>query len=555
MKLSFRLSIAKEKLIDICLLLAISIAFFGFSLYQINLPGLYGDEVDKLVPTVSLLTGEPYMGSGWYKTVFSYRVLLAFADYIGPVLSYLPVPFVILFGYTPLALRLTSLLCAWLTLIFAYYGAKQWCGASVARFGIALAAVNPAFVFTQRMGYYSYGPVTLFTSISFYFLARYISKKGVRNLWISAIFAGVAVETALQAVFVLIPMALLALLFLKETRLRPREIIIALSLFMVISLPVLLVGIKSGSMFQRIGWSGNSPGSFTISGFWDTLSLEARWFTGMLGGLDSVQKVCIGKNIRSIWMYYVFWLSVSVLLFFSMVARDKIDFIKRDSAPLLITLCGLFFTGFLLTGRITYQLIVLWPFAMLTIGTGFAQIYNRFNLIRPITVSLTCLLAISQASVLVQAHQLLFQDGGRGLTSSQIYSLAKYLEERPELHPVAMDWGFQNQIYYLTKGIVLPDCIHGWWPKGGSPPDEFTKAVSQRLVNSNNVFIFFAPGKGKFDRYPQVERIAENSKIVLHLKKIFYERDRTVAYRLYVADYSRIDCKEKVEADASQQKK
>lgn len=168
MKLPFRLFISKEQLIDIYFLMAVSVAFLGFSLYQINLPGLYGDEVDKLHPTVSLLTDQPFIGVGWYETVFSYRVLLAFADYIGPVLSYLPIPFVLIFDYTPLALRLTSIICAWLTLIFAYYGAKQWCGASVARFGIVLAAVNPAFVFTQRMGYYSYGPVTLFTSISFF---------------------------------------------------------------------------------------------------------------------------------------------------------------------------------------------------------------------------------------------------------------------------------------------------------------------------------------------------------------------------------------------------
>jgi hypothetical protein len=544
MKLSFRRSISKEQLIDICFLLAVSVAFLGFSLYQIDLPGLYGDEVDKLQPTVSLLTGQPFIHTGWHETMFGYRVLLAFTNRIGPVLSYLPMPFILLFDYTPLALRLTSVVCAWLTLIFAYYGAKTWCGASVTRFGIALAAVNPTFVFTQRMGYYSYGPVTLFTSISFFFLARYISDRGARNLWISAAFAGIAVETALQAVFVLIPMALLAMFFLKTIRPRPREIIIALSIFMVISLPVLLVGMKTGDMFERIGWSGTSYGSLSISGFLDTLSEEARRFTGMLGGLDSIQVDSIGKVVRSIWMKYVFWLTIPALLFFFMFARDKIDFIRRDAATLLITLGGLFFTGFLLHNDVTYQLIVLWPFAMLATGLGLAHVYQHFRRLRLIAVALACLLVISEGSMLVQAHQLLSQNGGRILTSSQIYSLAKYFEERPNLRPVAMDWGLQNQIYYLTKGKILPNSIHGWWSKDGSPPDAFTKAVSQKLENPNNVFIFFAQGKGVFDRYPHVERIAKNSNRPLYLKKVFYECDGSVAYRLYMADYSRIDRKE-----------
>jgi hypothetical protein len=556
MKLPFRLSISKEQLIDICFLLAVSVAFLGFSLYQIDLPGLYGDELDKLHPTVSLLTGQTILPlGGWHVTIFNYRVLLTFNDRIGPVLSYLPMPFILLFDYTPLALRLTSVICAWLTLIFAYYGAKLWCGASVARFGIALTAVNPVFVFTQRMGYYSYGPVTLFITISFFFLARYISNKGARNLWFSAAFAGIAVETALQAVFVLIPMALLAMLFLKETRPRPREIVIALFIFMVISLPILLMGMKTGAMFERIGWSGNSPGSFTISGFLDTLSYEVRCFTGMLGGLDGVQVMSIGKDIKSLWMHYVFWLSVPALLFFFMFARDKVDFIRRDVTTLLITLCGLFFTGFLLTDRITYQLIVLWPFAILAIGSGLAYVYQRFRMFRPITVALVCLLVISQASVLVQAHQLLAQNGGRVFTSPQIYSLAKYLEERPSLHPVAMDWGLQNQIYYLTRGEILPDAIHGWWPKDGFPPDKFNEAVSQMLENPNNIFIFFAQGEGVFDRYPQVEKIAKNSNITLHLKKVFYERDGSIVYRLYMADFSRIDRKEEVVANLSWQRK
>jgi hypothetical protein len=544
MKPPFRFSIGKEQVIDICFLLAVSVVFLGFSLYQIDLPGLYGDEVDKLQPTVSLLTGQPFIHTGWHETMFGYRVLLAFTNRIGPVLSYLPMPFILLFDYTPLALRLTSLLCAWLALIFAYYGAKRWCGVSVARFGIALTAVNPTFVFTQRMGYYSYGPVALFTSISFFFLARYTTHRGVRNLWFSAAFAGGAVMTALQAVFVLIPMALLAMLFLKTMRPRPREIIIALSIFMVISLPVLLVGVKTGAMFERLGWSGNSSGSLTISGFLDTLSEETGHFTGMLGGLDSIQVESIVKDVRSIWMKYVFWLTIPALLFFFMFARDKIDFIRRDAATLLITLCGLLFTGFLLNSCVTYQLIVLWPFAMLATGSGLAYIYQRFSLFRPIAVALACLLVISEGSVLVQAHQLLSQNGGRVLTSSQIYSLAKYFEERPSLRPVAMDWGLQNQIYYLTKGKILPDSIHGWWPKDGSPPDAFTKAVSQKLENPNNVFIFFAQGEGVFDRYPHAERIAKNSNRPLYLKKVFYERDGSVAYRLYMADYSRIDRKD-----------
>jgi hypothetical protein len=118
------------------------------------------------------------------------------------------------------------------------------------------------------------------------------------------------------------PMTLFAMLFLKEIRPRPRAIIIALSIFMV-NKPVDPAGWYEDGLHVRQDrlWSGNSPGSLTISGFLDTLSEEARYFTEMLGGIDGVQLVSIGKDIRSIWMQYVFWLSIPAPLLCFMFAR------------------------------------------------------------------------------------------------------------------------------------------------------------------------------------------------------------------------------------------
>lgn len=531
-KSSDQLSFLREQYIDIAVLLGVSIAFLGLCLYQIDLPGLYGDEVDKLAPTVSLLTGQPFLGVGWYKTFFGFRILLSFTDRIGPVLSYLPVPFILLFGYTSFALRLSSIVCGWLTLVFAYFGAKMWFGPKVARYGIAITAVSPAFVFLQRMGYYNYGPVTLFASLTFFFLARYISKRNSYDLWASAAFAGVGINTALQAIFVLIPIFLIGLLFWNTIRPRLREILIALIIFLIVGSPIIGMTLKSGSAFKRIGWSGSNSGSLTLRGFVDTLSEEIHHFKGMLGGLDGVQVQSIGKDIRNLWMNYAFVLSILAIAFFFVFSRDKKDFIRRNAALVLITLFGLFITGFIVAGRATYQLIVLWPFAVLVIGAGLAQMHQFLGRFRVIAIVLACALVITQAGVTIRAHQLLSQVRGRIFTSSQIYQLANYISQRPELRPIAMDWGLLNQIYYLTEGKVLPEAIHGWWPKDGIPPGDFKTAVLNRLEKENNVFIFFGPGNG-FDRYFHFLQLAKLSNKNVYSEKIFYESDGSIAYRLY----------------------
>jgi hypothetical protein len=535
MRGAVRTSVSRARVVDVFFLLAVSLVFLGFALYQIDLPGLYGDELDKLVPTVALLNGHPFLSVGWYETVFGFRVLLSFTDRIGAVLSYLPMPFVLLLGYTPLALRLSSIVCALLTLLFAYYGTKMWFGPWTARFGIALCAVSPAYVFLQRMGYYNYGPVTLFTSLTFFFLARYVLGRKAGNLWAAAVFAGIAVNTALQAVFVLIPMAVLALASADGVRRRVREIIIALFIASIVSAPVLITALRTGAMWSRIGWGGGSPGHLTLEGFIDTLSEHVLIFVGMLGGLDEVQLSAIGRHIENPWMMYAFLLAVIVSCLGLFRSRDKKAFLRRPAGALLITLTGLFLTGFILNrdGHISYQLIVLWPFAVLVVGAGFAEVFERFPRSRFAVICLVCALAVLQVNVMAEAHQALSRTGGKDFTSSQIYCLAEYLEGRRESKIIAMEWGLLNQIYYLTKGRILPEALHGWWPKEGPPSPEFHKRVSARMKDDKTVFISFGPGEGLFDRYPHVERLAESLGKVLVPEKTFFERDGSVAYRVY----------------------
>jgi hypothetical protein len=531
MAFSFWAYFSKERYIDIAFLLSVSIAFIGFSLYQIELPGLYGDEVDKLVPTVALLTGQP-LWVGKYVTIFGFRILLSYTGYIGPVLSYLPMPFIAIFGYTPFALRLSSVICGWLTLVFAYFGTKIWFGPWVARFGIAITAVSPVFIFQQRMGYYNYGPVTLFTSICFFFLARYISNRNPRDLWASAAFAGIAVNTALQAFLVLIPMALIAILFWDTIRPRLRTLTIALCLFLLVGSPILYMTLAKGTAFKRIGWSGRNAGSLTLSGFVDTLSEEKVHFKGMLEGLGGVQVDSIGKDVRNLWMNYAFGLSIIVLAVSFILARHRKEFIRRNAAPLIITLFGLLLTGFIIKDRLTYHLIVLWPFSNLLVGAGLAQIYQVHQRFRLVAIVLACILVILQANVTIKAHQLLSQGRGKIFTSSRIYPLADYLKERPELRPIAMEWGLLYQIYFLTGGRVLPEALHGWWPKDGTPADEFNATISKQLQNPNNIYIFFDSKQG-FDRYPHFERLLKTSNKTVCLEKVFCEHDGSIAYRLY----------------------
>ncbi len=78
-------------------------------------PGLYWDEMDVGYQAYSILkTGKDYFGNTPFLTVHS------FADFRAPVLIYLTIPFVAVFGLTPIAVRLPSAILGTLTVLLMY---------------------------------------------------------------------------------------------------------------------------------------------------------------------------------------------------------------------------------------------------------------------------------------------------------------------------------------------------------------------------------------------------------------------------------------------------
>ena len=72
---------------DFALLAVILLVYLGTLLSQIELPGVYRDELGELVQTVALLSGQPFLWIRWYTTVAGYRVLLSLTERLGPFRS------------------------------------------------------------------------------------------------------------------------------------------------------------------------------------------------------------------------------------------------------------------------------------------------------------------------------------------------------------------------------------------------------------------------------------------------------------------------------------
>ena len=118
--------------------------------YLHRVPGLLGDEASEGENVFELLDKKQI-------TVLGER------SYIGPAIDYLRVPFVLLFGYSALALRtvmfLFSVATFWLTAVVL----RRLFGRELSLFMLAFMAFSPAYLLYQRLGW----TITLFPFFAF----------------------------------------------------------------------------------------------------------------------------------------------------------------------------------------------------------------------------------------------------------------------------------------------------------------------------------------------------------------------------------------------------
>jgi 4-amino-4-deoxy-L-arabinose transferase-like glycosyltransferase len=132
----------------------ILILYTGLSLYQIELPGLHYDEAFEAVPALQILLGQPVVAfRGSALSLSGQNFPLMTQDYIGAINTYLVLPFIVILGPTPLALRLMSISEGLITLILIYLLATRFTASPGAGLSaMLLLAVDPTFVFWNRQG-------------------------------------------------------------------------------------------------------------------------------------------------------------------------------------------------------------------------------------------------------------------------------------------------------------------------------------------------------------------------------------------------------------------
>jgi hypothetical protein len=138
--------------------------------------------------------------------------------------------------------------------------------------------------------------------------------------------------------------------------------------------------------------------------------------------------------------------------------------------------------------------------------------------IRTIAVLLVAIVCLSGLRSIAATQELIRQTGGRGRWSDSFDKFCRENRDRSDLTIVSLDWGFNEQLMFLTDG---PQLAEPFWEFNQTPPG--------LPPNPNYIYLAHPPDYSvlKYDvaYLNQLQKSGENAEITPH-----FDRQSEVAF-------------------------
>lgn len=502
------------------LLLAAAL-FLLLAAYQLGLPGLHYDEAKEAgVNALELLADRPVTAfRGATVTLFGTALPLMVQDYIGALNVYLSLPFLAATGIGVPNLRFLPILLGLLALLALERAISEWLALTrsdsnppaislAGLFAVTLLAASPSFVFWQRQGIFVTNAILPCTFAALWLALRWLRTGGPGALIAGAFAAGLALYAKLLAVWVLAPFALLLggwwLLRLREKggTISPTatplphvslvSLLVAATAGTIPLLPLLLFNWQTGGTFASIG--GNLNQSYygvENAALLANLPVRLAQMAGVLRGDHFWYLGGIHANSLAPWL-------AGVALLPALLHPEGRRWV---APPLALALLAVGASLFTVSDLFITHYALLHPLLVVPVAIALAWLYDwsraRFPLLPLLPVALLTLWLGGDLSATLAYHQTLAQSGGLADHSDATYHLAYHLRYNGLGAPIALDWGLDAPVRYLSAGTVTPIEIFGY-ASLTEPDEEFPTRLDPFLDNPDNVYLLHAPGQAVF---------------------------------------------------------
>lgn len=538
------------------LLIAV-LLYLALALPQLHLPGLHYDEAKEAgLNALEILQRQDvqaFRAAG--VQVGPVFLPLMVQDYIGALDVYLALPLLAVFGVTTPALRLLGVLCGLATLLLVCALGRELCSRQpkagwTGEIAALLLAVNPTFLLWSRQGIFVTNIVVTLAVAAVWAALRWQRTGRAGYLYGLALLAGLGLWSKLLFLWVLGALAgVAAVAWLVGRRrgqaafpaTRPRQAALAALLFLLGLAPLLLFNQQtSGTVQALFGNLGQSYYGVENAAFLDNLALRLGQVGTLLAGNHLWY---LGDSFANGWAR---WLFAGLLLAaLGLAVQGWRSGRQRASLPtllaaLLFVLLLVVQSSFTVSDLFITHFAIVQPFVVLLTALA-ADIVLRaaWEMPRP-ALARGALAALAVAGLLVwfgvdaqnsmRYHRALARSGGLVSHSDAIERLAQWLDGRAIQQPLALDWGFEAQVRFLTANRVQPLEIFGY-ERLDQPDDGFAGRAEQFLADPTRYYIVRMPEETVFQgRREALERLAAAQGQALTVQDAIYDRSGKVMF-------------------------
>ncbi len=299
-----------------------------------------------------------------------------------------------IFGLNAFALRFPSAIATLFIFLFTYQLIRLYENEKFALIVclIMLSVKGIIGIHVGRTGDFD-AMLLAFLMMGIYYFVKYLLEKKNRNLFVSAIAFGISFWVKGPAMVVLFPGLLLFLLVNKELRNLLYQKIIWIAILVLISFPILYLGLMhfQGNQFEEIKYSGSN-------------SVETMFLYDVVERFTN--KEFEGNDANSNWDFfpvfldtkfnlwnYIFYLAITLLLFKNFIAKKFRPNSLKQSPLFLLSICIWFSLGLILTllnGQRSWYLAPTIPFLAITTYYGIRNLADEKKLVFYLLVGLLC---------------------------------------------------------------------------------------------------------------------------------------------------------------------
>jgi hypothetical protein len=429
---------------------------------NLSLPGLYYDEAVFAGMAKDFVTGHIH---GQHMPDHQVIVLAGrpfpffIQTYLGAVKSWMLIPALSSFGPSVATLRATNLFWQLIALLFLMLAAWRWLGLATALITGVLLAFDPTFFFLSVLDWGVAVPSFLCRCACFYFAIRWNKKRKLREAFFVGLFAGLGFFNKADFAVFLIAVSIAALVCYRREiagAIRQHSSSIAVgSLGFALGGGPMLLKIPRMLTLTISGPHPNAPGELATK-FKTVLSMyDGSYFYRLMnvgGVFERMYDGTAGPKAALGLAVLVGCILLGVLVYRKQIARTR-AMAFLIVATLLITL-GVF----LLPDAVRiHHAVLVFPMPQLILAALVALACNLSATIRTIPVLLVAIVCLSGLRSIVATQESIRQTGGRGRWSESFDKFCRENRSRSDLTIVSLDWGFNEQLMFLTDGPPLSE--------------------------------------------------------------------------------------------------